>query len=337
MRRQIWFWIAIVLASLPQTAPAPIYGAFESLDALIKGADFIVVAEIVKKPREEDIDIGGGGDYDIQVEYAIKGDVKAGKRATAYLRDLGLSIGPAQYSSLTQGYVVGERYLLFLNKPGTHFHEQDGKPPSVDFENENCEGDAIWISSPTPFSYFKVESLKGKSVRESIVTLLNQTAIQHQRFATAVQAIIESKHGDPIPRTTPLLVFSDNAEEAAKFYVSVFSDPKRPYPTGRSKIVEMFRNLHKPEDNRVFAVIFLLDGQEYLAFNAGSAGPVSAANAFALNCNFKDETQFFESKISAGGQKMPNGWIKDKFGVLWNFGPDGIKEGLRSFETGESN
>ena len=146
--------ITTCLILIPSTAPAPIYGSYPGLDELIKGAEFIVVADIVKGPPMEGIDIGGGVVFEIYIQKVLKGNAKEGK-ATAYLRDLEYAYEPSEFASLTYG-IEGARSLLFLDKPGTHTHIND-KPPRADFEDENCEGDAVRIgdSGLPPTMYFR--------------------------------------------------------------------------------------------------------------------------------------------------------------------------------------
>src|SRR5262249_36551840 len=75
---------AVCLFLTRNTAPAPIYGPFPGLEEVIKGADFVVVAVINKRP--DMTDMGAGGIYEIEIVKVLKGDTKEGKRS-AYLRD----------------------------------------------------------------------------------------------------------------------------------------------------------------------------------------------------------------------------------------------------------
>jgi hypothetical protein len=180
------------------TAPAPIYGPFPGLDQVIKGADFIVVTVIEKRP--EMLDMGNGGIFEIQVLKVLKGNTKEGK-GRAYLRDLPFDLGSSSAigsRSLTNEFMQGQLYLLFLCKPGTHIHDENGKPPPVDYEDENCAGDAIWINQQHADGYElnELNSLNGKSARDSIVTLLQHTSKRHRDFANAVDAIIAGKSAE---------------------------------------------------------------------------------------------------------------------------------------------
>lgn len=112
--KRVWLLTTVFLMLMCRSAPAPLYGSFEGLDKLIEGAEFVVVAEIIKRPAIEETDMGGGGTYEIEIAYVIKGNAKPGKRLIAYLRDLPFQAGPHNFASLTQGFLQGERYLLFL-------------------------------------------------------------------------------------------------------------------------------------------------------------------------------------------------------------------------------
>lgn len=92
-----------------------------------------------------------------------------------------------------------------------------------------------------------------------------------------------------------------------------------------------------PEQKRVVAVMFVLDDQRFIAINRDSKDRVANSGAFTLVCRSPGETDYFENKLSAGGQKSANGWVKDKFGVSWNFGPNGIDEKLAATEEAEQS
>jgi hypothetical protein len=179
----------ICLAFLPTRAPAPIFGEFPGLDKLINGADFILVAVIMKRPDMPDM--GNGGIFEIEIVRVLKGDTKQG-RHTAYLRDLPFTLEPHTARSLTNGFFEDQVYLLFLQKGGTGFRDENNKPLRTDFESENCAADAIWINQQIGRGYDlkELDSLKGKSTRDAIVTLLQHTAKRHREFADAVDAIL---------------------------------------------------------------------------------------------------------------------------------------------------
>jgi len=179
---------AVCLFLTRNTAPAPIYGPFPGLEEVIKGADFVVVAVINKRP--DMTDMGAGGIYEIEIVKVLKGDTKEGKRS-AYLRDLPIDVGSQMAKSLTNGFLEGHLYLLFLCKPGTHTHDEHGKPLSVDYEDENCAGDAVWINQGHEGWEPKLlDSLIGKSVKDATVILLQYSAKHHRDVADIIDAMV---------------------------------------------------------------------------------------------------------------------------------------------------
>jgi predicted 3-demethylubiquinone-9 3-methyltransferase (glyoxalase superfamily) len=310
---------------MPHTAPAPIYSFFPGLDKLINGADFIVVADIIKGPALEERDMRGGGTFDIEVVQVLKGDIKPSKRATAYLRDLPFVIGPHDRAAPTVGLMPGGRYLLFLSKPGTHMN-LDGQPPPADYENENCEGDAVWLGSPESAShYFDLESLKGKSVRESVAALLKHIAIAQQEFAKAVNLMLESRAADRLTqRITQRVLLEKNAEEASKFYMSIFKDSI----FKRSNEIPKIRNYSDigPDGKSTLTGVTLsIDGQDIVLLNGGAKFKPTEATALTLNCDVQEEIDYYWDKLSAGGEKSRGGWLRDKFGVWWHIVPSDLQ------------
>lgn len=122
----------------------------------------------------------------------------------------------------------------------------------------------------------------------------------------------------------PFLWFNENAEEAAKFYVSIFKN---------SKVLSI--NYYPPEsggkDGRVMTVKFALDGEEFVALNGGPQFTFTEAISFWVKCDTQEEIDYFWEKLSEGGEKSECGWLKDKFGLSWQIVPSSI-EGLISEE-----
>jgi predicted 3-demethylubiquinone-9 3-methyltransferase (glyoxalase superfamily) len=306
---------------LQSEAPAPIFSAFENVNTLIDRAEFIVVAEIIKELHPEVADIGGGGTFAIKVIKTIKGDVTAGKQAIAYLRDVGFHISPPrERASLTPGFIPGQRYLLFLNK-GTNEYDEHGKPMPLDFQAEGCEGDAVWISS-SDGAYFDLESLKGKTVRESVVVLLNHVATEEQKFATAVKAMIESRAAPSAltEQITQAVWLDTNPEEAAKFYLSIFKQSSK--DPNINRYVEV-----GPDSKATFTGVRLwIDGQDLVLLNGAGKFKSTVAAALTLNCDVQEDIDYYWEKLSAGGEKSKAGWIKDKFGVWWHVVPSNLAQ-----------
>jgi predicted 3-demethylubiquinone-9 3-methyltransferase (glyoxalase superfamily) len=122
---------------------------------------------------------------------------------------------------------------------------------------------------------------------------------------------------------TPCLWFDTDGEEAARFYTSVFPN---------SKILEISRYGEAgPRDaGTVMTVDFELDGRRFLALNGGPEFTFSEAISFQVSCHDQDEVDAYWSKLSAGGEEGPCGWLKDRFGVSWQIVPTALPELLGS-------
>jgi predicted 3-demethylubiquinone-9 3-methyltransferase (glyoxalase superfamily) len=306
--KQISLLTAVCSILLCNTAPAPIFSSFSGLSELIDRAEVIVIAQIIKRP--DMLDFGNGGIFEIQFVKVLKGTVQERKKATVYLRALPFSVGPYKSATLTHEF-EGQNYLLFLNKNAGHIR-QDNKPLAVDFENENCSGDAVWVTPE-----FNYALLEGKELRQSIEAILNDGAKQQRDSAAAMSAMFEDRRANPVQKATPVLWFDDNAEEAANYYVSIFK--ARPYPEGTSKIMNVIRYSEAGPGPKgaVMGIVFRIEDQEFLALNRGSEDKHTEAPSFALNCSFRDEVDYLREKLSAGGEKWRGGWLRDKFGVSW--------------------
>jgi predicted 3-demethylubiquinone-9 3-methyltransferase (glyoxalase superfamily) len=110
-----------------------------------------------------------------------------------------------------------------------------------------------------------------------------------------------------VKKVTPFLWFDHQAEEAMNFYLSVFKN---------SKVL----NVHRA-DGRVMTVTFELDGQQFIALNAGPHFKFNEAISFFINCETQDEVDLFWERLSEGGEKSQCGWLKDKWGLSWQVVP----------------
>ena len=121
---------------------------------------------------------------------------------------------------------------------------------------------------------------------------------------------------------TPFLWFDSNAEEAAKFYTSVFKD---------SKILSTARygDAGPGPKGSVMTVSFQIGGQEFMALNGGPQFKFTEAVSFVVNCETQEEVDAYWSKLSAGGEEGPCGWLKDKFGLSWQVVPAALPKLLK--------
>jgi predicted 3-demethylubiquinone-9 3-methyltransferase (glyoxalase superfamily) len=120
-------------------------------------------------------------------------------------------------------------------------------------------------------------------------------------------------------KITPNLWFDTEAEEAARFYTSVFED---------SRIVNV---AHFPEGaprpaGRVMTVEFELDGQHFIAINGGPEYRFDEAVSLQINCKTQEEVDYYWERLSEGGEEGPCGWLKDRYGLSWQVTPAGMDE-----------
>jgi predicted 3-demethylubiquinone-9 3-methyltransferase (glyoxalase superfamily) len=133
-----------------------------------------------------------------------------------------------------------------------------------------------------------------------------------------------------MPKITPFLWFDTQAEEAAKFYVSVFRN---------SKIVSVARygDAGPGRKGSVMTVTFELDGQPFIALNGGPQFKFTEAVSFSVDCKSQQEVDEFWAKLSAGGEEGPCGWLKDKYGLSWQINPTVLGEMLSDPDRAKAN
>jgi len=126
---------------------------------------------------------------------------------------------------------------------------------------------------------------------------------------------------------TPCLWFNDQAEEAAKHYVTVFSGAPRVSSVAPSRILhiahygeEAAKAAHRPVGS-VLTVVFELDGERFMGLNGGPVFTLSPAISFMINCETQGEVDWFWDKLSEGGKPDQCGWLTDRYGVSWQVVP----------------
>lgn len=110
------------------------------------------------------------------------------------------------------------------------------------------------------------------------------------------------------------LWYDRQAEEAAKFYVSVF-------PNSKVLSVSRYNSAVPDKKGMVMMCKFRLAGQEFLALNGGPEPKFTESVSLLVECETQAEVDKFWNKLSAGGSEMPCGWLKDKFGLRWQITP----------------
>ena len=115
-------------------------------------------------------------------------------------------------------------------------------------------------------------------------------------------------------KITPFLWFSDKAEEAARFYVSIFENSKL-------GAISRYGDAGPGPQGTVMVAKFELDGQEFLALNGGPQFTFSPAISFVVNCESQEEVDHYWERLSEGGEQVQCGWLKDKYGLSWQVVP----------------
>jgi len=127
------------------------------------------------------------------------------------------------------------------------------------------------------------------------------------------------------PKITPCLWFDNQAEEAAKFYTSIFK---------KSKIGNITRygkegyEIHGREAGTVLTVDFEIEGQRFTGLNGGPLFKFNEAISFVVRCKDQKEVDYYWEKLREGGDEKAQqcGWLKDKYDVSWQIVPDVLSE-----------
>ena len=136
-------------------------------------------------------------------------------------------------------------------------------------------------------------------------------------------------------KITPCLWFDDRAEEAARFYTSVFENSR----IGRiTRYGEAGRDVHGRPAGSVMTVAFEIDGQTFTALNGGPHFTFNEAISFQVMCETQDEVDDHWTKLSAGGDPKAQqcGWLKDRYGVSWQIVPTELLDMLGDPESERS-
>jgi predicted 3-demethylubiquinone-9 3-methyltransferase (glyoxalase superfamily) len=118
-------------------------------------------------------------------------------------------------------------------------------------------------------------------------------------------------------KVTPFLWFDDKAEEAARFYVSLFDNSE-------------------VESVNPMTVAFRLDGQPFIALNGGPHFKFTEAVSFFVDCASQQEVDRLWDALSEGGEKSQCGWLKDRYGLSWQIVPSVLGEMLQDKDPEKS-
>jgi predicted 3-demethylubiquinone-9 3-methyltransferase (glyoxalase superfamily) len=124
-----------------------------------------------------------------------------------------------------------------------------------------------------------------------------------------------AQEGKAVQKIVPFLWFDGKAEEAARFYVSIFKNSKLDDDVSR------YGDEGLAEPGSVMTVSFELDGQEFIALNGGPQFTFTEAISFVVRCENQDEVDYYWDRLIEGGTPSQCGWLKDRYGVSWQIVP----------------
>ena len=121
-------------------------------------------------------------------------------------------------------------------------------------------------------------------------------------------------------RIAPCLWFDDEAEEAVRFYLTIFESS---HVRKVSRYGKAGHEFHQKPEGSVMAIAFELDGQPFTALNGGPIFRFNEAISLQVYCESQEEVDYYWKKLSEGGDDKAQqcGWLKDKYGVSWQIVP----------------
>jgi len=133
-------------------------------------------------------------------------------------------------------------------------------------------------------------------------------------------------------RITPFLWFNNDAEDAVKFYVSVFKNSRISQVTHYTKESS---DASGQAEGSVMTIAFELDGQPFTAINGGPHFKFNEAVSFVISCETQDEIDYYWDNLTEGGDPKSQvcGWLKDKYGLSWQVTPSDLAELMRDPAT----
>ena len=116
-------------------------------------------------------------------------------------------------------------------------------------------------------------------------------------------------------RITPHLWFAEKAEEAARFYASIFPDSRV------DRVTPIPADTPSGPAGSVAVVEFTLSGQKFMAISAGPLDPFNHAISFIVRCDDQAEIDRYWDALGAGGTIEQCGWLRDRYGLSWQIVP----------------
>jgi predicted 3-demethylubiquinone-9 3-methyltransferase (glyoxalase superfamily) len=132
-----------------------------------------------------------------------------------------------------------------------------------------------------------------------------------------------AKRAASIQQISPCLWFDGQAEEAARFYVSVFKKGK---VTAITRYPSVGQDVHGRAPGSVMTVEFVLNDLPFMGLNGGPNFKFNEAVSLMILCDTQAEVDYYWEKLSQGGDPSAQacGWLKDRFGLSWQVVPKGL-------------
>ncbi|MGB6451046.1 MAG: VOC family protein [Steroidobacteraceae bacterium] len=130
-------------------------------------------------------------------------------------------------------------------------------------------------------------------------------------------------------KITPFLWFDGKAEEATRFYASVFKN---------SRLIDEIRygEAGPGPKGALMSVTFELEGQKFIALNGGPQFKFTPAISFFVRCETQEEVDRLWDRLLDGGEPVQCGWLRDRYGLSWQIVPDGLERMLRDADAARS-
>ncbi len=130
-------------------------------------------------------------------------------------------------------------------------------------------------------------------------------------------------------KITPCLWFNFNAEEAVNHYLSIFKN-------GRILDVSRYGDSVPELEGKVLTMRFEIEGQTFIALNAGPQFPFTEAISLFVDCETQEEVDHYWDRLVEGGTAGRCAWLKDKFGVSWQIVPRSLVDMLQDDDAARS-
>ncbi|HWR15211.1 MAG TPA: VOC family protein [Terriglobales bacterium] len=131
-------------------------------------------------------------------------------------------------------------------------------------------------------------------------------------------------------KISPFLWFNNEAEEAARFYTSIFKNSKI------TKISRYGDSAPMPKGT-VMVVEFEMNGQTFMALNGGPVFKFNESVSFVVHCENQEEVDYYWEKLTQGGKEVQCGWLKDKYGLSWQVVPTALGRLTSSGDAAQSS